>query len=140
MTDHLAEILFHFFFFAGGYCEQLWHGQGCPLFNVVHPAFPLPTTASPTLQGALNDGFGEAVLACDVPQPCKFSFLDSGQKRFLWTHKEVALAPHLVFGLVLHVGDTVNFPHALGFKTLDHIFCQSQQAGSMFNNHIGGWC
>ena len=86
------------------------------------------------------NGFGEAVLPCDVPQPCKFSFLDSGQKRFLWTHKEVALAPHLVFGLVLHVGDTVNFPHALGFKTLDHIFCQSQQAGSMFNNHIGGWC
>ena len=30
------------------------------LFDVVHPAFPLPTTASPTLQGALEDGFGEA--------------------------------------------------------------------------------
>ena len=22
-------------------CEQFWHGQGCPLFGVVHPAFPL---------------------------------------------------------------------------------------------------
>ena len=36
-------------------CEQFWHGQGCPLFDVDHPAFPLPTTASPTLQGALKD-------------------------------------------------------------------------------------
>ena len=34
-------------FSVGGPCEQFWHGQGCPLFNVVHPAFPLPTTASP---------------------------------------------------------------------------------------------
>ena len=29
----------------------------------VHPAFPLPTTASPTLQGALWGGFGEAVVS-----------------------------------------------------------------------------
>ena len=26
-------------FSAGGPCEQIWHGQGCPLFDVVHPAF-----------------------------------------------------------------------------------------------------
>ena len=31
--------------------------------DVVHPAFPPPTTASPTLQGAVEDGFGEAVVA-----------------------------------------------------------------------------
>ena len=37
-------------------------GGACPLFVVVHPAFPLPTTASPTLQGALKDGFGGAVM------------------------------------------------------------------------------
>ena len=30
-------------FSAGGPCEQFWHGQGCPLFHVVHPTFPLPT-------------------------------------------------------------------------------------------------
>ena len=41
-------------FSAGGPCEQFWHGQGCPLFDVVHPAFPLLTTASPTLQGSLT--------------------------------------------------------------------------------------
>ena len=44
---------------------QFWHGQGCPLFDVVHPAFPLPTTASPTLQGAIKDGSGEAILVCE---------------------------------------------------------------------------
>ena len=44
--------------------------QGCPLFDLMHPAFPLPTTASPTLQGALKDGFGEAVMAHDMSEPC----------------------------------------------------------------------
>ena len=44
-------------FSVGGPWEQFWHGQGCPLFDVVHPAFSLPTTASPTLQGALKNGF-----------------------------------------------------------------------------------
>ena len=29
-------------FFAGGHCQQFWHGQGCPLFDVVHQAFPPP--------------------------------------------------------------------------------------------------
>ena len=27
---------------AGGPCEQLWHGKGCPLFDVVHPASRCP--------------------------------------------------------------------------------------------------
>ena len=88
----------------------MWHGQGCQLIDVVHPAFPLPTTASPTLQGALREGFGEVVVACDMPEPYKFPFLDSCQKKFLWTHKEVDLAPHPVVGLVLHVRDAEKFP------------------------------
>ena len=79
---------------AGGPCGQIWHRQGCPLFDIVHPAFPLPTTASPTLQGALKDGFGESVVACDMPKLCNLLSLDSCQKRLLWTHKEVDLAPH----------------------------------------------
>ena len=54
-----------------------------PLFDVVHPAFPLPTTASPTVQGALKDGFGEAVVARDMPEPCEFPSFDSCQKKFL---------------------------------------------------------
>ena len=64
---------------AGGPCEQSWHGQGCPLFEYkVRPAFSLPTSASPTLQlCALEDGFGEAVEMCDIPEPCNFPSLDS---------------------------------------------------------------
>ena len=64
MRDDSAEILFQFFFSfsAGGPCEQLWHGQGCPLFDIVHPVFPLPTTASPTLYSTLKGGFLLRVL------------------------------------------------------------------------------
>ena len=35
-------------FCARGPCEQIWHGQGCPLFDVVHSALPLPAMMSPT--------------------------------------------------------------------------------------------
>ena len=48
MRDDSAEIIIHFFL----QCEQFWHGQECPLFDVVQPTFPLLTTASCTLQGA----------------------------------------------------------------------------------------
>ena len=58
-------------------------------------------------------------MACDMPDPCKFSSLDSCQKRFLWTHKEVDLAPHQVVGLVLQTGDVEKFFQALGFESLD---------------------
>ena len=64
----------------------------------------------------------EAVVACDMPEPCKFPSLDSCQKRFLWTKKEVDLAPHPVVGLALQVADTEKFPHALGFEGLDPFF------------------
>ena len=78
--------------------EQFWHGQGCPLFDVVYPAFPLPTMVSPPLHGALKGGFGEAVEACDMPDPCKFQSVDGCQTRFLRTHKEIDLALHPVVG------------------------------------------
>ena len=90
---------------AGSSLEQFWHGQGCPLFDDVHPASLLPITAWPTLQGVQYDVFGEAVVACDMPERCKFPSLHSCQKRLLWTHKEVDLALHSVVGLVLQVGD-----------------------------------
>ena len=112
---------------AGGLCE---HGQGCPLSDVVHPAFPLPAMASPTIQGALKDRFGEAVMVSDMPEPCKFPSLDSCQKRLLRTNKEVDLALHPVIGLVLQVGDMEKFPHALGLENLDPLF----SAGT---NHCG---
>ena len=53
-------------FSAQGPCG---HGQECPLFDVVHPVFPLPTTTSPTLQVVLKDSFGEALMACEMPEP-----------------------------------------------------------------------
>ena len=87
---------------------QFWHGQGCPVFDVVHPTFPLPTTASPTR--VLKDDFGEAVAACDTSDVCEFPSLDSCQQRFLWTHKEVDPALHPVIGPVLQVGDAEKFP------------------------------
>ena len=105
-------------FSAGGLCEHFWHEHGCPFFDIVNPAFPLPTTASPTLQGALKQGFGETVVACDMPEPRKFPSLDSCQKRFLQTHEEVNLAPHPVVGLVLQVVDTEKFSRALLSKAL----------------------
>ena len=40
--------------------------KGCPLFDVVHPALTLPTTASPALQYAMEDDFGESVAARDI--------------------------------------------------------------------------
>ena len=62
-----------------------------------------------------------------MPEPRKFPSLDSCQKRFLWTHKEVDLAPRPVVGLVLQAGDTEKFPQALGFESLDPIFRVSKQ-------------
>ena len=41
-------------------------------FEVVHPAVPPLTEASSTLQGALKDGSGDAVVARDMLEPCKF--------------------------------------------------------------------
>ena len=100
-------------FSAGGFCEHFWHGQGRPLFDIVYSVFPLPTTASPILQGALKDGFGEAVVTCDMPEPCMFPSLGSCQKRFLWTHSEFDLALHPVISLVLQIGLSSPTPYRL---------------------------
>ena len=109
-------------FSAGCPFEQFRYWQECPLFDVIHPAYPLSTTASPSLQDALKDGLGEAIMACDMSETCKFPSLGGCQKRFLWTHKRAVLAPHPVVGLVLQVGDAEKFPQALGFEGLDP-FC-----------------
>ena len=76
-------------------------------------------------------------MVCDMLEPCKFPYLDNCQKRFLWTNKEADLASHPIIGLVLLEGEAENFPHALGFESLDPFF--SQQAGSMFQSNRGGW-
>ena len=67
-------------------------------------------------------------MSRDICGPCEFPSLDSCQKRFLWTHKEVDLAPYPVVGLA---GDAEKFPQKLGLQSLD-LF--SESAG-----HRGGW-
>ena len=57
--------------------SEFWYGLGRPLFGVVHSAVPLPTTASPTLQGALKGGSGEVVVARDMPEPSEIITLQS---------------------------------------------------------------
>ena len=118
MKDDSANLLL--VLSAVGSCEQFWHGQGYQLFGVAHPAFPMPTTA-------LKDGFGEAVVACDMPEPCKFLFFDICQKRFLWTHKGVDLVLHPVIGLVLQEGDAEKFPQAVGLESLDPFLIVNKQ-------------
>ena len=44
-------------------------GKDVHSFDVARPSFPLPTTASPALLGALKDGFREAVVVCDMAEP-----------------------------------------------------------------------
>ena len=70
-------------------------------------------------------------MACDMPEPCKFPSFDSYHKRFLWTHKEVDLAPHPVIGLVLQVGDAEGLPQAPDGQVIDsHLPGQPRTDGS----------
>ena len=76
--------------------------------------------------------FGEAVVACDMPEPCKFPSLDSCQKGFMWTHKEVDLAPHPVTDLVLQVGDAERFLQRLSFESLGPFFRARTEKAQLF--------
>ena len=62
-----------------------------------------------------------------MPKPCVFPSLDSCQKRFLWTHEEVDLAPHPLIGLLLQVWDAKKFPQVLRLKRLDLFLTVSKQ-------------
>ena len=65
-----------------------------------------------------------------MPKPCKFSSLDSSQKRLPWTTRKVILL-NAVFGLMLQAGDAERFRQALGFKAWILFFRGSEQ-GSCF--------
>ena len=80
MMDDSAEILFQSFLL-----EVLVSGSG--MGRDVHSLM-----SSIQHWGALKDGFGEAVVACDIPRLCNLPSLDSYQNRILRTHKEVDLA------------------------------------------------
>ena len=57
-------------------------------------------------------------MACDMPDSCKFPFLDRCQNRFLWTCMEVDHNVEKLF-------------HALGFESLDP-FLRVSQRGPCF--------
>ena len=75
--------------------------------------------------------FWRGVVACDMPELCKFPSLDSCQKRLLWTHKGVDASPQPVVGLVVQVGDAEKFSQALTSEGLDPSLIFSKQ-GSCF--------
>ena len=120
--DDSTEILFQSFL-----QEALVSSSG--MGRDVHPLM-LPIQHFPTLKGALEDGFGEVVFACAMPEPCKFPSPGSCQKRFLWPHKEVDLTPHPVVDLVLQVWRSC----LVHWVSKTWIVFRSQQAGSMFHN------
>ena len=109
MRDDSAEILFQSF-----QQEALMgsSGMGRDVHSLMLSVqqFLCRPRRRPPLQGAVKDGLGEAVVACDIPEPCKFPSHHGCQKRFLWTYKEVDLALHPGVGPVLQVGDTEKFP------------------------------
>ena len=76
MRDDSAEILFQSFL-QEALVSSSGIEQGCPLFAIVHPAFSLLTAVLSTLQGVLQNGVEEAVMARDMPESCDFPALDS---------------------------------------------------------------
>ena len=138
MTDDSAEMFFQCFLQEAIVSSSGIGWDAHSLMLSIKHSLRRPRRRPPS-NVPLEDGFGEAVVASDMPEPCKLPSLDSCQKRFLWTHKEVDLASHPFIGLVRQVGDAEKFPQTLGFESLDHFFSQSQQAGSMFHSQRGGW-
>ena len=66
-----SSFCFSVLFLREAIHEPFRHGQRRPVFDTVCPAFPLPATAS-HYQGAPENSLGEAVVARDMAEPCKF--------------------------------------------------------------------
>ena len=66
LRDDSAEILFQSFLREVNVNSSGMGGDVHSLMLSSGINFPLPTTVSPTLQGALRDGFGKAVVAHDM--------------------------------------------------------------------------
>ena len=78
--DSAAEILFQSFLQEALVSSS---NMGRDVHSLILSIQQFICRPRPALQGFLKDGFGEAVVECDVPEPCKFPSLDSCQKRFL---------------------------------------------------------
>ena len=93
MRDDSAEIIFQYFLQEALVSSS---GMGRDVHSLMlsfQHFLCQPRIARPTW--CPEGWLGEAVVVCDMPEPCKFGpSLDSCQKRFMWTHKKVDLAPH----------------------------------------------
>ena len=69
---------------------------------------------------------GTLLVACDMPELCKFPSLDSCQKT------GIDHASGSVVGLVLQVGDAEKFPQAFGFEGLDPFLEVAFNQGLLF--------
>ena len=120
MRSNSAEILFpvFFFFLRKTFVSVSGMGRDVQSLMLSIQHFRSRPQHRPPSQGVLRDGLGEVVVACDMPEPREFPSLDSCQKRFPWTHKEIDIAPLPVVGLVLKEGDTEKFSPAFGFEGL----------------------
>ena len=122
--DRFSRDPFPFFFSsAGGPCEQFWHGQRCPVFDVVHPAFSLPTTASPSPQGALK-----AVMVCDMPEPCKFRLLTVARRGSCGPKRKLSLLRTQSLVLISMQKMRRSFLMHFGLESLDPFFRVSKQS------------
>ena len=79
MRDDSAELLFQSFLLAILVSSS---GMGRDVQSLMFSISISSADHSIThLRGALKDGFGEAVVACDMPEPGRFLSLDSCQKK-----------------------------------------------------------
>ena len=73
-------------FSVGGHHEQFWYVQGCPVFEVVHTVFPLPTTRPTEICQCLTD-LHRITLLCDkFPDMINMAFNTFGWQFEPWTH------------------------------------------------------
>ena len=74
LKDNSAEILFKSFL-QETLVSSSGKGKEVSLFDVIHPAFPLPTTALPTLQGFLKDVLDRLSWHVTCPNHASFCLL-----------------------------------------------------------------
>ena len=73
----------------------VWAGMS--IFDAVHQAFPLPYHS---VQGALKDGFGEAVVECDMPKPRATAKIVSIPMEYCLKKKQ---KKHVMAGAILQI-------------------------------------
>ena len=66
-------------------------------------------------------------MLCDMAKPCKLLPLNSGEERFLSSHKTFSFVPHIFIGIMLLVGDTKELSQAFILKCLYPSFCLSKE-------------